>query len=103
MPSQGEGGARRTERPDYRVYRSRPGLLRRFRKPDLASLRVKGAGGAGGKPPRRTLRGRGTSGAKPPRPPWRRALKWLGIAALGWVLLSFLAFAVSAQIQSSKL
>ncbi|MGH2974910.1 MAG: LCP family protein [Solirubrobacterales bacterium] len=30
-------------------------------------------------------------------------LKWVGIAALGWVLLSFLAFAVSAQLQSFKL
>ena len=30
-------------------------------------------------------------------------LKWVGIAALGWILLSFLAFAVSAQLQSFKL
>jgi LCP family protein required for cell wall assembly len=30
-------------------------------------------------------------------------LKWLGIAALGWILLSFLAFAVSAQLQAFKL
>ncbi len=30
-------------------------------------------------------------------------LKWVGLAALGWILLSFLAFAVSAQLQSSKL
>jgi LCP family protein required for cell wall assembly len=33
----------------------------------------------------------------------KRVLKWLGIAALGWILLSFLAFAVSAQLQSFKL
>ncbi|MGN6557360.1 MAG: LCP family protein, partial [Solirubrobacterales bacterium] len=33
----------------------------------------------------------------------RRVLKWLALAALGWILLSFLAFAVSAQIQSFKL
>jgi LCP family protein required for cell wall assembly len=32
-----------------------------------------------------------------------RALKWLGLAALGWVLLSLLAFAVSAQLQAFKL
>ena len=31
------------------------------------------------------------------------SLKWVGIAALGWILLSFLAFAVSAQLQSFKL
>jgi LCP family protein required for cell wall assembly len=30
-------------------------------------------------------------------------LKWLGLGALAWVLLSFLAFAVSAQIQAFKL
>jgi LCP family protein required for cell wall assembly len=33
----------------------------------------------------------------------RRILKWVALAALGWILLSFLAFAVSAQIQSFKL
>lgn len=33
----------------------------------------------------------------------RRVLKWVGLAALGWILLSFLAFAVSAQLQSFKL
>ena len=27
------------ERPDYKVYRSRPGLLSRLRAPDLATLR----------------------------------------------------------------
>jgi LCP family protein required for cell wall assembly len=30
-------------------------------------------------------------------------LKWVGLAVLGWILLSFLAFAVSAQLQSFKL
>ncbi|HVC08200.1 MAG TPA: LCP family protein [Solirubrobacterales bacterium] len=30
-------------------------------------------------------------------------LKWVALAALGWIVLSFLAFAVSAQIQSAKL
>ncbi len=33
----------------------------------------------------------------------RRVLKWVALAALGWILLSLLAFAVSAQIQSFKL
>ena len=37
------------------------------------------------------------------RPPWRRALKWVGIAALAWIVLSFLAFALSSQIQKWKL
>ena len=30
-------------------------------------------------------------------------LKWVGIAAAGWIALSFLAFAVSAQLQAFKL
>jgi LCP family protein required for cell wall assembly len=30
-------------------------------------------------------------------------LKWVLLAALGWILLSFLAFAISAQLQSFKL
>jgi LCP family protein required for cell wall assembly len=40
-----------------------------------------------------------------PRRRWtpRRVLKWVALAALGWILLSFLAFAVSAQLQSFKL
>ncbi|MGN6275130.1 MAG: LCP family protein [Solirubrobacterales bacterium] len=33
----------------------------------------------------------------------RRVVKWVLLAALGWILLSFIAFAVSAQIQSFKL
>ncbi|HEX5525567.1 MAG TPA: LCP family protein [Solirubrobacterales bacterium] len=33
----------------------------------------------------------------------RRVLKWVGLAALGWILLSFIAFGVSAQLQSFKL
>ena len=48
--------------------------------------------------PRRTGRRRGA-----PRNAPQRVLKWVGIAALGWILLSFLAFAVSAQLQSFKL
>jgi LCP family protein required for cell wall assembly len=41
----------------------------------------------------------------PPRrhPNVRKVGKWVAIAALGWILLSFLAFAVSAQLQSFKL
>src|SRR5436190_11532658 len=87
------------DRPDYKVYKSRPGLFSRLRAPDLASLRRK----AGGRPPRK---GEGKPTPTPdrgPKPPWRRILKWVGIAALGWLILSFLVFAVSAQIQSTKL
>ena len=47
----------------------------------------------------------GRFGGRLPRPGSRgkRILKWVGIAAAGWIVLSFLAFAVSAQLQAFKL
>jgi LCP family protein required for cell wall assembly len=103
MPANGEQGEQgRPEPPDYKVYRSRPGLLSRLRSPDLSKVRerVGGQGDKGdkGAPPRRAPK-------KEPavRPPWRRVLKWVGIAALAWILLSFLAFEISSQIQKWKL
>jgi LCP family protein required for cell wall assembly len=94
MPSPDDRGE--PERPDYKVYRSRPGLLSRLRTPDLGSLRKKTS-----KEPRGPGRERPEPGG--PRPPWRRILKWVGIAALVWLAISFLAFAISAQIQKGKL
>ncbi|HYQ78662.1 MAG TPA: LCP family protein [Solirubrobacterales bacterium] len=40
-----------------------------------------------------------------PRAPFnvRRVLKWVGIAALAWILISLVAFGISAQLQSFKL
>ncbi|MGZ5310147.1 MAG: LCP family protein [Solirubrobacterales bacterium] len=92
-PRRTGGSGKRTDRPDYRVYRSRPGLRDRMRKPDLAALRrERGAGGGGG----RGLRERVSGGR-------RRWLRWVLVAVAGWILLSFVAFAVSAQIQKGKL
>jgi LCP family protein required for cell wall assembly len=95
-PRQGPSGP-----PEYRVYRSRKGLISRLRAPDVSSLRNRA---------RRSYRRLGRGGPKaedrPPtaaRPLARRALKWVGIAAGVWVLVSFLAFAVSAQLQEWKL
>jgi LCP family protein required for cell wall assembly len=89
------------EPPDYNVYRSRKGLFSRLRSADLSSLRKRpklpGKRPGGDREPRRER------GPKPRRPALKRALKWVGIAVLGWILLSFLAFAVSAQLQSFKL
>jgi len=86
------------ERPDYKVYRSRPGLLSRLRAPDLGKLRERArgkvGGGDGGEPGRE---------APAARPLWRRVLKWVAIAALVWIVISFFAFEISSQIQKSKL
>jgi LCP family protein required for cell wall assembly len=77
-------------RPDYKVYRSRPGLLSRLRSTDLESLRQRLRPG-----------GKGPSAGG-----WRdrwRWLRWIVIPIGVWLLLSFVAFAISAQIQRAKL
>jgi LCP family protein required for cell wall assembly len=87
--------------PDYKVYKSRRGFLSRFRKPDLSSLRERTRKGP--RPPGRgggAERDKGTGGSKITP---KRVLKWVGLAALGWIFISFLAFAISAQIQAFKL
>ena len=106
MPANGDQGPAgseqgRPEPPDYKVYRSRPGLLSRLRSADLAKLRERLAAKGGPAPAPRRSR----SGPGPPkeRPAGRRVLKWVGIAALAWLALSLLAFAVSSQIQKGKL
>jgi LCP family protein required for cell wall assembly len=91
-PEGGKPGGGR-ERPPYRVYRSRPSLRDRLRKPSLDSIRRESGGGGGGI---RGFFGRLTGG----RRPW---LRWILIFAVGWLLLSFITFAISAQIQKGKL
>jgi LCP family protein required for cell wall assembly len=92
VPSDEQGERGEGERPDYKVYRSRPGFLSRLRTPDLQSLRE------------RIGRPRPEPGA-PPEPwrPSRRWLKWILIPIGAWLLLSLVSFAISAQIQKSKL
>ena len=87
--------------PEYKVYRARRGILSRLRAPDVSSLRDRA---------RRSYRRFGRGGPKvddlPPTAPKslaRQVLKWVAIAAGAWVLISFVAFAVSAQIQKWKL
>jgi LCP family protein required for cell wall assembly len=95
-----DGEQRPPEPPEYNVYRSRRGLFSRLKGADLSSLRDRAR-----LPSRKPRKDREPRRPGAPRAPFnvRRLLKWVGLAALGWILLSFLAFAVSAQIQSFKL
>jgi LCP family protein required for cell wall assembly len=99
MPDSGE--QRPSGPPDYKVYRSRRGFFSRLRSVDVSGLRERAK--LPGKRPGKD-RGPGEDRRfRPPRTRLKRILKWVGVAALGWILLSFLAFAVSAQLQSFKL
>ena len=81
------------DQPEYKVYRSRPGLLSRL------------GGGGGGGPLGRLRRRRERRPDQPPgiRPRRRitpgRVLKWLALAVLTWLVLSAVVFFVSAQTQ----
>src|SRR3954470_10930571 len=86
--------------PEYKVYRSRRGLFSRLRGADLSGLRDRA------RLPSWRRRKREEPGVPPPqrgRVNPRRVLKWVGLAALAWIVISFVAFGVSAQIQSFKL
>jgi len=86
--------------PDYKVYRSRRGLFSRLKGADLAGLRDRASF------PSWRRREREEPGMPPPqrgRVTPRRVFKWVGLAALAWILISLVAFGVSAQIQSFKL
>jgi LCP family protein required for cell wall assembly len=95
-----DGEQRPPEPPEYNVYRSRKGLFSRLKGADLSSLRD-----------RARLPSRKDRGDKEPRRPGsprapfnvKRVLKWVGLAALGWILISLVAFGISAQLQSFKL
>jgi LCP family protein required for cell wall assembly len=74
------------EPPQYTKYRARPRLLPSRGGDAIADLR-RGSRGGGG--PRRRRRWS-----------WQRALKWLALAIVGWLVLSVVLFFVSAAIQS---
>jgi LCP family protein required for cell wall assembly len=85
------GKNQKGEKPTYRVYRSRPSLLDRFRKPGLSGLRGASRGGL-----RERFSKLGGAGR-------RRWVRWILIAIAAWILISFVTFAISAQIQKGKL
>jgi LCP family protein required for cell wall assembly len=129
---QGPPDDRPRSQPDYKVYRSRRGVFSRLKGGGDVPRSDPGGGGAGagapGSPggppdePGRTNYGRGHRGGPslPPlklpwkrrerggrggrrKPPARRIAVWLGVAIVGWIIISFLSFAISAQLQSFKL
>ena len=87
-------------KPEYKVYRSRKGLFSRLKGADLSSLRDRAR-----LPSRKPRKEREPRRPGAPRAPFnvRRVLKWVGIAALAWILISLVAFGISAQLQSFKL
>jgi len=95
-----DGEQRPPEPPEYNVYRSRRGLFSRLKGADLSGLRDRARLPSW----RRRKRDEpGTPRTQHGRVTPRRILKWVGLAALAWILISFVAFGVSAQIQSFKL
>jgi LCP family protein required for cell wall assembly len=77
--------------PEYKVYRSRKRLSDRF-------------GPIAGNPLEALRRRRdrrpsepGVPGTRAPRPTWRRVLKWALVAIGTWILISIVAFFISAQ------
>ncbi|HVL97419.1 MAG TPA: LCP family protein [Solirubrobacteraceae bacterium] len=115
------------DRPDYRVYRARPRLFRRDEAADpragLDELRgdapqrapAAPQRPAAAPPPQYELHraGRGPRlprpGPRRPRPgravaglTFGRIVKWIAVAATGWIVLSAVLFLVSAQIQRAN-
>jgi len=114
--------SRRGEGPEYRVhragdaasrkpvrevpytrYRAKPrGLRERLRGEDAGLDELRGAGAPPPRGGRRLVRRRGSGGA-PRRPVTpRRVLRWIALAIGFWLLLSFVLFLVSAQIERGK-
>jgi LCP family protein required for cell wall assembly len=94
-------------RPDYRVYRSRKALFRRRGEDDRDDLsRLRGDSGQPSTPGDGPKRSHEFGGAprKRTRKPLSggRIVRWLVLAALGWIVVSILVFLVSAQIQQGK-
>lgn len=127
-----DGNKSDPDRPEYRVYRSRRRILPRPGGSGIDSLRNRSRSRRDRPEERPDDRQNlpyevhgGDRRYRPPRDgssreggwrPWRRRspgygrprrrrgwLRWILIAAAGWVTLSMLAFAVSSQIQSMKL
>src|SRR5215207_9466805 len=105
------------EEPEYKVYRSRPRLLRRRDDGGGAAAGLDELRAPGAAPPERPEYDvqRAGRGLRLPSFPRRRAAggprritpgrvaKWVAIALFGWVALSALLFMLSAQMQRGEL
>jgi LCP family protein required for cell wall assembly len=92
------------DRPEYRVYRSRPRLLRgRDRDDGAGAVRepVREREPAPDYEVQRAGRGR-RGGGRLRRPRLGRVVRWLALGVVTWLLISLVVFLVSAQIQSAK-
>src|SRR3954452_3449998 len=86
--------------PESKVYRSLRWQFSRLKGGNLSGLRDRA------RLPSWRRRKRDEPGMPPPqrgRVTPRRGLKWVGLGPLAWILISFVAFGISAQIQSFKL
>src|SRR5579862_7985776 len=96
----GSSNAAESEERPYTLYRSAPrGLLSRLRGEDDTII------------PTHEPEPRRRETERAPRAPetwrdritWRRVLAYLAIAIVGWLLLAFVLFLISAQVQSGSL
>ncbi len=87
--------------PEYRVYRSRKTWLPKRGGGDRDELtRLRGDAPRPSDPDREPAGGRGRGGRRPLR--LGRIVRWLLLAAVGWIAVSTVVFLVSAQIQQGN-
>lgn len=95
-----ENSPDKEDSPDYSVYRASRNPLAKLREGGFGAILARfRREGDGEKPPAAVKEPR----AAGEKPLWRKAGRWILIGAVGWLLLSIALFAVSAQIQKSKL
>ena len=87
------------DKPEYKVYRSRCGLLDRLQGPRDQAAQLRDAARRRAQRERRDDDDLEPQRERGPRGPlWRRILKWVSVAVGAWLLLSFVLFMISAQI-----